>query len=44
MENEKKIPNVCPKCGKDLEERSGKYGIFIGCENFPDCRYTREDW
>ena len=35
--------NICPRCGGELEERSGKYGIFIGCDNFPDCRYTRDN-
>jgi RecB family exonuclease len=34
----------CPRCGGDLEERNGRYGTFIGCTEFPDCRYTRDDW
>ena len=34
----------CPRCGSDLEERDGRYGTFIGCTEFPDCRYTRDDW
>ena len=34
--------NVCPRCGGKLVKRSGKYGEFIGCENFPRCRYTRD--
>lgn len=32
----------CPECGGKLRERSGKYGRFAGCENYPDCRYTCE--
>ncbi|MFX1392201.1 MAG: topoisomerase DNA-binding C4 zinc finger domain-containing protein [Promethearchaeota archaeon] len=40
MENEKKIPNVCPKCGKTLEERYGRYGKFLGCTGYPECKYT----
>lgn len=34
----------CPKCGCDLVERSSKQtgDIFIGCSNFPRCRYTKE--
>ena len=32
---------VCPKCGGHLVERNGKQGPFIGCSNFPRCRYTR---
>lgn len=33
--------NVCPECGGKLREKSGQYGKFIGCSNYPECRYTR---
>lgn len=33
---------VCPWCGGQLVERSGKYGRFLGCSGFPRCRYTRD--
>ena len=36
--NEKNM--ICPKCGNTLIERKGKYGDFIGCSNYPKCRYT----
>lgn len=40
-ENEEKIKaNICPKCGGKLVEREGKYGKFIGCFNFPKCRFV----
>lgn len=29
----------CPKCGGQLAKRTGKYGVFIGCSNYPKCRY-----
>ena len=32
--------NKCPKCGGQLVERNGKYGKFIGCSNYPKCKYT----
>ena len=32
---------ICPRCGGQLIERKGKYGIFMGCSNYPKCRYTR---
>ena len=32
--------NICPKCGGNLVKRKGKYGEFLGCSNFPKCRYT----
>lgn len=30
----------CPKCGSKLIIRTGIRGKFIGCSNFPNCRYT----
>lgn len=34
--------NTCPKCGGRLRECSGRYGRFMGCSNYPDCRYNRK--
>jgi len=33
----------CPKCGRELVIRYGRYGKFISCSGFPDCRHT-EPW
>ena len=33
---------TCPQCGGKLIMRKGKYGSFIGCSNFPKCRYTQK--
>lgn len=30
----------CPRCQGDLVKKPGKYGDFLGCSNFPYCRYT----
>lgn len=30
----------CPKCGCALVERHGKYGVFVGCSNFPNCKFS----
>ena len=30
----------CPKCGNELLFRKGRYGEFIACSNFPECKYT----
>jgi DNA topoisomerase-1 len=38
-----KIDRTCPECGHQLIIRHGRYGKFIGCSNFPTCRYT-EPW
>ena len=37
------IGRQCPKCGHDLVVRWGRYGKFISCSDFPQCRYT-EAW
>ena len=35
-------PRRCPSCGNGrLTLKLGKYGAFIGCSNYPECRYTR---
>jgi DNA topoisomerase-1 len=32
----------CPTCGDgELLRRAGRYGDFIGCQNYPKCKYTR---
>lgn len=31
---------ICPKCGAELKLRSGKYGKFYGCPNYPYCKFT----
>src|SRR5271170_6818654 len=33
---------LCPSCAKgQLSLKLGKFGAFIGCSNYPDCRFTR---
>ena len=32
---------VCPKCGKMLVEKKGRFGKFLGCSGFPECKYTK---
>ena len=35
-------PRKCPTCGDGrLTLKLSKYGAFIGCSNYPECRYTR---
>jgi len=31
----------CPKCGRNLAIKQGKYGKFLACPGFPECRYTQ---
>ena len=37
------IGRACPECGNELVIRYGRYGKFISCSGFPECRYT-EPW
>lgn len=32
----------CPRCGGELIKRNGKYGEFMGCSNFPKCRFVKQ--
>lgn len=44
---EKKQPEttgeICPECGNDLVIRKGKYGEFVACSNYPNCKYIKKD-
>jgi DNA topoisomerase-1 len=33
---------MCPRCGHPLLFKYGRFGKFIGCSNFPDCRYSQQ--
>ena len=35
------IDEVCPECGRNLVIRTGRFGRFISCSGFPECRYRR---
>jgi DNA topoisomerase-1 len=36
-------PRICPTCGDGrLSLKLGRFGSFIGCSNYPECRYTRK--
>jgi DNA topoisomerase I len=35
------IGEACPRCGKPLVKRRGRYGEFIACSGYPECSYTR---
>jgi DNA topoisomerase-1 len=32
---------LCPECGRPLARKHGKFGDFLACTGFPECRYTR---
>ena len=36
-------PRTCPTCGSgQLSLKLGKFGAFVGCSNYPECKYTRQ--
>jgi DNA topoisomerase I len=38
-----KDPRVCPNCGTgQLSLKLGRFGAFVGCSNYPECRFTRQ--
>lgn len=41
--DKEKVDNmICPKCGGNLVTKNGKYGTFIGCSNFPNCKFIKK--
>ena len=46
-EMEKKAPEKtgesCPECGNPLVVRKGKYGEFVACSNYPNCKYIKKE-
>lgn len=35
------IGEKCPDCGSDLVIRTGRFGKFISCSTFPECKFTK---
>jgi len=31
---------ICPNCGGQLVQRTGRYGVFLGCSRYPHCKFT----
>ena len=46
-EMEKEAPETtgetCPDCGSDLVVRHGRYGAFVACSNYPECKYIKKE-
>jgi DNA topoisomerase-1 len=38
---EEATDEVCPKCGKPMVVKFGRFGKFIACSGYPDCKYTK---
>ena len=39
---QKSVGKKCPECGSELIEKFGRFGKFIACSNFPQCKYTEK--
>ena len=38
-----KTGELCPNCGSPLVIRNGKYGEFVACSNYPECKYIKKE-
>ena len=38
-----KLDEKCPECGANLVLRTGRYGEFKGCSNYPKCKYIKNE-
>ena len=34
------LDKPCPQCGSQLQVKTGRYGRYVGCRNYPKCKYT----
>ena len=34
--------STCPDCGKPVVEKWGRFGKFLACSGYPDCKYTKD--
>ena len=41
IKKEIKTDEKCPKCGKPLLIRSGRFGDFLACSGYPECKHTK---
>lgn len=37
------LDEKCPKCGKPLQKRVGRFGPFTSCSGYPDCTYIKQE-
>jgi len=42
-EQPKELDLTCPKCGKKLRQIIGKFGPFIACSGYPECKYVHKE-
>ena len=42
-ETPKSTGELCPECGKELVIRKGKFGEFVACSGYPECKYIKKE-
>lgn len=43
VHQEKPLDEKCPRCGSNLVQKHGRFGEFVACGNYPDCRYIKTE-
>ncbi|GAB6277809.1 MAG: type I DNA topoisomerase [Rectinema sp.] len=38
---DEKTDEKCPKCGRPLVKKLGRFGYFLSCSGFPECTFTK---
>ena len=49
LDQGKRVPDIpldepCPKCGRNLMIRHGRYGEFTACSGYPECKYVKQNF
>lgn len=39
---DEKLEEKCPECGNHMVKKHGRYGEFIACSNYPNCKYVKK--
>jgi DNA topoisomerase-1 len=37
------LDETCPECGRPLQRKHGRFGPFVGCSGYPECKYIKKD-
>ncbi len=37
------LDETCPECGRPLAKKVGRFGPFVGCSGYPECKYIKKD-
>ena len=38
------LEELCPKCSRNMVLRHGRYGEFISCSGYPECKYIKQNF